>query len=94
MRIRVILGHSSLQRSIFSRKHLFWLGVGKEESRRYIGSRYLFQLCVGGTEKKIATMATSFCESIFTKNFLPWESDAGASCIREKKKKKSGGERK
>jgi len=40
--------------------------------------------------KKMSTMATSFCESILTKNFLPWESDVGASCIRFKKKKKKG----
>ena len=86
MRMRVILGQSSLQRSIFSSKHLFQLGLGKEERRKYIGTEYLFQLCVGGREKKISIVATSFCESIFTKKFLPWESDAGASCIKKKKK--------
>ena len=35
----------------FSNKHLFQLGVGKEQKRKYIGIRYLFQLCVGRREK-------------------------------------------
>ena len=88
--MRLILGQSSLQKRNFSSRDLFQLGVGKEERMRYIGRRYLFQLCVGGREKNIAIVATSFCESIFTNFFLPWESDVGASCIRKKTKQKVG----
>lgn len=48
-------------------------------------------MCWRKRKKIMSTMATSFCDSILTKFFLPWESDAGASCIRKIKNKKKCG---